>query len=155
MSTRPTITGGSHELNPEKIHFGTDISVYAADGSGSVRVRVHFGRTNPLSTLDFNNVVLQKSGQFRIVMMFMFRDRLGRRPDRENAKIIPLQIFNLQDQQTSVRLSVNQWVPGSSPGRGANFFFQINHLRPEHRRLLVFWSTRFMRDKIRRRSVDS
>ncbi len=70
----------------------------------------------------------------------MFRDRLGWRLDLGNAKIIPLQIFNLQGQLTSVRFSVNQWVPGSSPGRGANFLFQINHLRPEHRRLLVFWS---------------
>jgi len=62
-------------------------------------------------------------------MMFWFRDRLGRRHDRESAKIIPLQIFNLQGQPPSVRLSVNQWVPGSSPGRGAKFLFKINRLR--------------------------
>jgi hypothetical protein len=59
----------------------------------------------------------------------MFRDRLGRRLDRENAKIIPLPIFNLQGQLPSVRLSVNQWVPGSSPGRGATFSFSFNQLR--------------------------
>jgi hypothetical protein len=62
-------------------------------------------------------------------MMLEFRDRLGWRLDRENAKIIPLQIFNLQGQLPSARFSVNQWVPGSSPGRGATFSFKINRLR--------------------------
>jgi hypothetical protein len=55
----------------------------------------------------------------------LFRDGFGWRLDRGNTKIIPLQIFNLQGQLPSVRFSVNQWVPGSSPGRGANSLFYL------------------------------
>ena len=98
-------------------------------GSGSVRVRVYFGWTNPLSTLGFYNGPTQNSDQFRKTEVIVFRDRLGRSRDRGNAKIIPLQIFDLQGQPASVRLSVNQWVPGSSPGRGATSLFKFNHLR--------------------------
>jgi hypothetical protein len=113
---------------PGRIHFGSDISGYAADGSGPGRVRIYFGWTNPLPTLAFYNEAAQIGGHLGIIEGYMFRDRLRCRPDRGDAKIIPLQIFGLQGQLPSVRLSVNQWVPGSSPGRGANFLFQINHL---------------------------
>jgi hypothetical protein len=56
----------------------------------------------------------------------LFRDRIGRRLDREDTKIKPSPIFNLRSRKPSVRLSVNQWVPGSSPGRGANPLFSVN-----------------------------
>jgi hypothetical protein len=61
--------------------------------------------------------------------MLEVRDGLGRRLDLEDAKTKPLQIFDLRSQPPSVRLSVNQWVPGSSPGRGANFLLFVKDLR--------------------------
>ena len=70
----------------------------------------------------------------------MFRDRFGSRHDPGNTKIKTLRIFNLGAQSTWAQLTVNQWVPGSSPGRGATFLLQINQLRSEHRRLIVYWS---------------
>jgi hypothetical protein len=60
----------THEQNIERIHFVSDISGWAGDGSGSVRVRVDFGWTNPLSTLAFYDEVAQNIGQFRIIKMF-------------------------------------------------------------------------------------
>ena len=134
------LVGTITEPIPERIDFVTDISGWVSVGSGPGRVRAWFGWTNSLSTFGFYNDLTQNNRHFRKFMMLEFRDRLGRHPDRQSAKIIPLQIFNLQGQLSSVRLSVNQWVPGSSPGRGATFLLYFNHLRSEHRRLLVFWS---------------
>ena len=110
-----------------------------------------------MSTLAFYNEAAQNNCHSRIIKGCMFRDRLGWRLNRGDAKIIPLQIFNLLVQQPPVRLSVNQWVPGSSPGRGATSFFEINRLRrfrPEHRRLLVFWSLEFGDFDANRRAHD-
>jgi hypothetical protein len=107
--------------DPRDFHFASNTSVWAGDGSGPVRVRVNFGWTNSFSTLQFYNEVAQIGSHLGIIEGFMFRDRLGRRLDRENTKTKPLRIFDLQGQLTPVRLSVNQWVPGSSPGRGAKY----------------------------------
>jgi hypothetical protein len=63
--------------NPRSCHFVSVISGWVDDGSGSVRVRVHFGWTNPFSTLRFYNGPAQNGGQFRIIEIFKFRDRLG------------------------------------------------------------------------------
>ncbi|MFT5220408.1 MAG: hypothetical protein ACI87H_002550 [Gammaproteobacteria bacterium] len=49
----------------------------------------------------------------------LFRDRLGSRHNQDKAKLNPLPFFNLASQKPSAQLSINQWVPGSSPGRGA------------------------------------
>ena len=95
-------------------------------GSGSGQVRVGIIRC---PRWRFPNRLARTNSYFRIIKEIKFRDRIGSSPDQENAKIIPLQIFNLLVQLPSVRLSVNQWVPGSSPGRGADPSFKFNQLR--------------------------
>jgi hypothetical protein len=52
----------------------------------SVRVRVSFGWPNPLPTLGFKYAAAQIGGHLRIIKGCMFRDRLGWRLDRGDAK---------------------------------------------------------------------
>ena len=78
----------------------------------SVEVRVH-------QLVDAIQFFIMNEAVSAVVFEILFRDRFGRRHDQVDAKIKASQIFNLQSQRPSVRLSVNQWVPGSSPSRGA------------------------------------
>ncbi len=111
MRAHRAIFGQYFGPHPERT---TSLSAFR-DGSVSVRVRVNFGWPKPLTRLGFKNVVTQNNGPFRITELTEFRDRLGRRLDRENAKIIPLRIFNLLANKPSVTLTHNPSVGGSSP----------------------------------------
>jgi hypothetical protein len=100
------------------------------DRSASVRVWIGFGsisgRPKSLTAWAFSNGLARNIDYFLKFKAIELRDRFGSRLDRERAKNNLLPIFNLHGQPTSVRFSVNQWVPGSSPGRGAKFSYLIN-----------------------------
>ena len=112
---------------PRAGRFISDISAWVSVGSGSVRVRVRFGWTKPLTTLGFKKVDTQNNGNIRIAEFTQFRDRLGWRLDRENAKIMPLPFFNLLANKPSVTLTHNPLVGGSSPP-GPTMFIKFNGL---------------------------
>jgi hypothetical protein len=110
-------------------HFGIDLRRFGT-GSGSSQVRAVLICCTSWVFLMHRTY---STPYFREFWGPEFRDRLGRLPDREHAKIIPLPIFNLLAQLTSVTLTHNPLVGSLPTGHhasppGATTFFVIFQL---------------------------
>jgi hypothetical protein len=67
---------------------------------------------------------IMKTKTYPEIGFLRLRDVIGGKDNPQLLIVVDKLLTGFDEPKT-----VNQWVPGSSPGRGATFLFQINRLR--------------------------